>query len=133
MNNESKNVRLLWFSSCRFFYNWSCVAIGERFEISEKTVRRWTKRFVAGSDRLTTDGRKGKAQYRNAKLKQEHHTFLIHLLTWRSDLYLDEFSDAILEHFHIRVSLSTICRALQSLGYTRKVVRGPSSHAWVPL
>ena len=109
--------------------NWSCSAIGEKYDISEQTVRIWMKRFEDGKERLTTDGRKGRSINRNAKLKVEHHTYLSHLMTFRSDMYLDELAAALFENFNIRVSLSTICRTLLKLGYTRKVVLAPSGQA----
>jgi transposase len=113
----------------RFFLNWSCAAIGEKYDINERTVRKWMRRFENGKERLTTDGRKGRSINRNAKLKAEHHAYLSHLMTFRSDMYLDELAAALFEHFNIWVSLSTICRTLLKLGYTRKVVLVPSGHA----
>ena len=110
--------RLLY---CWYVLNWSVEEVAEYWVVCESTIWRSIRRFRAGSPTLAASGRTGRST-RKRKLKTNHVSYLLHLLWNRSDLYLDEFAGKLHQKFGFKPSLSTICRAFQQRGVTRKQV-----------
>jgi transposase len=89
-----------------------------------RTAQKWITCFQQGKERLGGGARNGLGGYRNRKLKQEHYAFVYNLLQTRQDLYYDEYIDLLKAEFPgLRVDTSTLCRAFQRWGITRKAVR----------
>jgi transposase len=109
---------------CRYFSGSSVSEVANRWLVHRRTAQKWITCFQQGKERLGGGARNGLGGYRNRKLKQEHYAFVYNLLQTRQDLYYDEYIDLLKAEFPgLRVDTSTLCRAFQRWGITRKAVR----------
>ncbi|KAJ3928437.1 MAG: hypothetical protein NXY57DRAFT_902023 [Lentinula lateritia] len=61
-----------------------------------------------------------RGQGRASRLPRDHCQHLVSLIEHSPDLYLDELQIELLMQYGIEVSIPTICRTLQRLGYSSK-------------
>ncbi len=134
MQNKRPQVYPEWFAQrvvyCWFVLGWGIPEIAAHWWIGQSTVKRMVTRLKQNSPTLGAKSRTGK-HYKNRKMKSHHIAFILHLLRYKSDMYLDEFAEALHSKFAVTVSLSTICLSLYRAGITRKQVGGGAVWFWL--
>ena len=89
--------------------------------VHRNTVVRIMRRFKAGAS-LAAPSRVG-TQYRRPVMDAAMTAELLRIIRLEDDLYLDEIADKLGRlHNGRALSISTVCRALQANGWTRKKV-----------
>ena len=87
--------------------------------ISEKSVRRYLKLFYTTGDVKPKTHKHGPP----ALLGDFEQLTLLRLILDNTGIYLHELQHMFYEIFGVTVSLSTICKTLQLMGCSRRVIR----------
>ena len=102
--------------------------VAQRLGISERTVERILKRFDETGDVRTWQGKRGGVSTApwKQKMTYEQDMKLLELVTIMDDKsMLTEIHHQFYLSTEVDISISTVCRAMWRLGFTRKRVRPP--------
>ena len=114
----------------------SHAGIAQNLQLSERTVRRILNRFDATGDVRTHQGQRGGLQHaapQNQKMTPEQDLKLLELVTILDDKsMLTEIHHQFYLSTGTDVHISTICRAMRRLGFTRKKARAPCTCTPLP-
>ena len=90
--------------------------VAERFSVSCT----WVNELVQRQKKTGSFAAKPYGGGAEAKLTPEHYPILEEIINAQNDLTLAEISQKLAEKTDVKVSQSTICRALQKMRLTRK-------------
>ena len=113
--------RIVWL---RIVHNLSADAISSMMNISERTVRRYETKFYQTGDILPKEHRNGPERL----LGGLGQIFLVRILAENPTVYLYEIQEELEDAFGVSVSVSTICKTLRWMGFTRKKIHHIAIH-----
>ena len=93
------------------------LSVGERFEVSSRTVSRWVKlyRDTGSLEPLPDSGGTS-----TRKIFEEHERAIRQWYQDQPDLTQQELADRLLEVYDIQIGQPSICKLLKRMGLTRK-------------
>ncbi len=94
------------------------VSIAALMNISERTVRRYLTKFYQTGDVQPQEHRNGP----QALLGEFGQLILVRLLSENPSMYLYEVKEELDSVFGVSVSVSTICKTIKLMGFTRKTI-----------
>ena len=107
--------RIVWL---RIVHNMSAVSISSLMNLSERTVRRYETQFYQTGDILPKEHRNGPERL----LDDFGQIILVRILAENPTIYLYEIQEELESVFGVSVSVSTICKTLKWIGFTRKKI-----------
>ena len=107
--------RIVWL---KIVEDMSAGAIASLMNISERTVRRYVAMFYQTGDIQPKEHRNGPQPL----LGEFEQLILVRLLSENASIYLYEVKHELELMFGVSVSVSTICKTLRRMGFTRKAM-----------
>lgn len=107
--------RIVWL---KIVEGMSSVSIASLMNISERTVRRYVTKFYQTGDIQPKEHRNGP----QALLGDFEKIILVRLLSENPSIYLYELQQELERMFGVSISVSTICKTVRSMGFTRKAI-----------
>ena len=107
--------RIVWL---KIVEEMSSNTIASLMNISERTVRRYIAKFHQTGDVLPVEHRNGPQPL----LGQYEQIVFVHLLSENPSIYLHEVKQELENIFGVSVSISTVCKTMKLLGFTRKKI-----------
>lgn len=108
--------RIVWL---HHFLDISADEVARIMQVSERSVYRFTKRFISTGEVRKTIQRNGPLPILS-ELEESH---LIHLVLTRPGIYLRELQQELMQYSGCTVHASTICRVMKRVGITRQRIK----------
>ena len=102
----------------RLVQNMSLDSIASLMSISERTVRRYVTKFYQTGDIQPKEHRNGPERL----LGDFEQIILVQVLSENPSIYLYEVQEHLEGVFGVTISVSTICKTLKWMGFTRKKI-----------
>ena len=114
---------LAWRAVYKWFYRGETLSkVGRDLLMDRDTVKKIVHRFERGEE-PSVQGNQQRLRKAYRKLSTTELAEIKRFLENNASSYLDELCDLLFQSLGVRVSISTMCRGVRDIGFTRKQVR----------